>query len=538
MRRRGRSAVALAVLALMGTTLTAAPAPAAAPGADSRPAIMLNGNWPGWQKDVLGTRFNPAEKKITQSTVGNLKLKWAFVFPDIDGANGSQPAVVDGVLYVGSRDSKFYALDAVTGATKWVFDRTPIAGPSDVNNPNPSRSGPAVSGNLVVFGDNRGYLYALNKETGALVWQRRLSDHPATVVTSSSLIFNGKVYVGVSSSEEQYAANDQYPCCTFRGQLVSLDLNTGAVVWRHYTMPPAVQVGTTPDGVARYESSGAAVWGSPVIEPISRTVYFATGNNYTGAGGDGDTVVAVNADTGALRWKQQMTESDSWTVGCLLPTPKPNCEGLEDGTNLDYDFGATPNIFYANNRLLVGIGQKSGIYHTFDARTGQVVWQQQLSIPQPNGGKSGIQWGSSYDGRRLYVATWEANPGTLFALNPATGAIQWTTPNPSNGCSTGGAVAFPDNCHLAHISAVTTTPGLVYEGSTDGKFRVYNSNTGAVLWSYDTVRTFTGVNGETGSGGSVSGNGGAVVANGMVYVQSGYYNFYGIPGRVLLAFGL
>ncbi|MFI2710615.1 hypothetical protein ACH495_10870 [Micromonospora sp. NPDC018662] len=109
----------------------------------------------------------------------------------------------------------------------------------------------------------------------------------------------------------------------------------------------------------------------------------------------------MNADTGALRWKQQTTDSDSWTVGCLLPTPTPNCEGLADGANLDYDFGATPNIFYASGRLLVGVGQKSGVYHAFDAQTGQILWQQQLSLPQPNGGKSGIQWGSSCDGSRL-----------------------------------------------------------------------------------------------------------------------------------------
>jgi polyvinyl alcohol dehydrogenase (cytochrome) len=158
-------------------------------------------------------------------------------------------------------------------------------------------------------------------------------------------------------------------------------------------------------------------------------------------------------------------------------------------------------------------------------------------VPFPSGGISGIQWGSSYDGRRLYVATYFADPGTLFALNPADGQVLWQTPNPANGCSWGGAAQHPDVCTLAHTPAVTTTPGLVYEGSNDGKMRVYSARTGAVLWEFDTIREFAGVNGLTGFGSSISGNGGAVVADGMLYVQAGYYPLYPSEhGNVLLAF--
>jgi polyvinyl alcohol dehydrogenase (cytochrome) len=180
------------------------------------------------------------------------------------------------------------------------------------------------------------------------------------------------------------------------------------------------------------------------------------------------------------------------------------------------------------------------VYHVFDARTGDLVWQRELGLPIANGGDGGIQWGASYDGTHLYVATYLARPGTLFALNPADGDIVWQTPNPANGCAWGGASAYPEMCTLAHTPAVTTSPGLVYLGSMDGKFRVYSSRTGRVLWEYDTVRDFATVNGP-GRGSAVSGNGGAVVADGMVYVHSGYYPFYPSPsdkGFVLLAFGL
>lgn len=495
-------------------------------------------DWSGWQHDARGTRFNPAETQITPSTVGNLKLKWSFVFPNTDGSNGSQPAVVGDTVYVGSRDGKFFALDRSTGEVKWSFDVGQIAGPSTADNPNALRDGPAVANGMVIFGDHRGFLYALDANTGALKWHNQLSTHATATITSSPLVWNGRVYVGVASSEEQAAANASYSCCTFRGQLVALDLATGNTDWRYFTVPQPTQVGTTSDGVSEFAPAGAGVWSSPVVDPSTGTVVFATGNNYSGTEGDSDSVIAVDAATGGLKWKQQLTNSDIWTVGCLEPTDQPHCPGLADGTALDYDFGAAPNIFTVNGRTLVGVGQKTGVYHTFDIHTGAIVWQQQLSVPQPNGGKSGIQWGSSYDGQRLYVATWQASPGTLFALNPATGAIVWKNPNPSDGCTTGGAAAFPDNCNLSMISAVSSTNGLVYEGSADGKMRIYRSSDGSITWQYDTVRQFTGVNGDTGSGGSISGNGGSVVSRGMLFVQSGYFSFYGIPGRVLLAFGL
>jgi polyvinyl alcohol dehydrogenase (cytochrome) len=530
--RRRLSLLLVTLLTAAGTLSVATPASSVAAPPERRAS-----NWATWQKDLTGSRHNAAETRFTERSVANLKLKWAFVFPDVDGATGSQPAVVDNTLYVGSRDAKFYALNATTGATRWVFDVTPISGPIDDVRTNALRDGPAVSGNKVIFGDYRGYVYALNKDTGALVWATKVSNHALAALTGSPLVHRGRVYIGVSSSEAKESGNPTYACCTFRGEMVALDLNTGRVDWRYHTVPQPVQDGTWPDGRPRYAPAGAPVWNSPAVNPATNTIYFGTGQNYTGNGGDHNSVIALDAGTGALRWKQQMTEEDTWTVGCLLPDPKPHCEGLDGGTNLDYDFGASPNVFTAGGRTLVGIGQKSGVYHTFDAATGQVVWQQQVGIATPNGGWGGVQWGSSFDGQRLYVATWQANPGTLFALEPATGRILWRTPAPANGCETGGAVGAPGVCMPSHISAVTTTPGLVYEGAADGKMRIYRAGDGRIVWEYDTIRQYTGVNGQTASGGSISGNGGAVVANEMLYVQSGYFEYYGIPGRVLLAFG-
>ncbi|GGL00844.1 outer membrane protein assembly factor BamB family protein [Mangrovihabitans endophyticus] len=492
------------------------------------------GDWPTWQGDLAGSRHNPAEHMITARTAGRLKLKWAFAYPKSDLPVKSQPAVVGGGIYLGGPDGMFYALDATTGATRWTFALSsvdPKAGGAFV------LDGPAVARGKVYFGDSRGYVYALDQRTGRLRWARDTEDHPAGLHTSSPLYYRGKIYIGASSGEN--SGDENSPCCSFRGHLDALDADTGALTWRYWTVPEPQQVGTWPSGAPRYEPSGGGVWSSPVIDPATGTLYVGTGQNYTGSAGDFDSLLALDARTGAVRWKQQVTDADTWRSLCNAPDAEGYCPGLHDGTALDFDIGATPNVFRVRGRTLVGVGQKSGVYHVFDAATGTVVWRRQLSVPLPNGGISGIQWGTSYDGHRLYAATYFANPGTLFALNPADGRVLWQTPDPADGCTTGGAAAFPEVCTLAHTPAVTTTPGVVYEGSNDGKMRAYSARTGAILWTYDTIREFAGVNGRTGYGSALSGSGGAVVAHGMLYVQAGYYPFYPSEyGNVLLAFGL
>ena len=131
----------------------------------------------------------------------------------------------------------------------------------------------------------------------------RLAEHKAT---SSPLVFDGKVYVGLLAGEEAAAKKAAYPCCKERGEFVSVSLATGNVRWRRYTMPPAERAGSWPGGAARYEPSGAGVWSSSAIDPVSRTVFYGTGNAFTGTSGDHDSVMALDADTGALRWKRQM----------------------------------------------------------------------------------------------------------------------------------------------------------------------------------------------------------------------------------------
>lgn len=501
-------------------------------------ATRPSADWATWQKDQAGSRYNGAESKINPGTASRLKLKWAYTFAQLPYTRvGSQPAVADGVLYVGAPDAKFVALDAKSGATKWTFDLTTVTGPGEQFAVNGVRDGATVAGDKVFFGDSTGRVFALHKRTGKLAWVAKVDDHPLANLTSSPTVYNGRVYIGVSTSEGGAPRDPSYPCCTHRGAVVAIDADSGKVDWRFYTVPQPVEDGTWPSGAKKFTPSGASVWATPVIDPRTNTVFVGTGNNATGQTDMSDAMIAIDARSGKLRWKQQVTFPDTYTAACeLTEVPDETCPGKGTFAR-DKDIGAAANLITVNGRTIVVVGQKDGRLHAFDARTGRVAWQTALVPDSPDA--VGVQWGTAYDGKWIYAATWHSGPGRLFAVDPATGKVRWQVEHPADGCTTGGAAAYADMCELSFTPAVSATPGLIYLGSSDGKIRVFSSSNGAVLWEFDAIRDFTGVNGPPGRGSGISGNGGAVIVDGMLYVQAGYYPFYPTDkGTVLLAFGL
>ena len=542
MRRNAKTfalGAAALTLASLGVVF-ASPSDVSQPGVAeaSSAAHGASADWATWQKDQAGSRYNAAEWKINPRNASTLKLKWAYTFANLPYTRvGSQPAVADGVLYVGAPDAKFVALDAKSGATKWTFDLTTVTGTSEQLAVNGVRDGATVAGDKVYFGDSTGRVFALYKRTGHLAWVTQADDHPLANLTSSPTVYNGKVYIGVSTSEGGAPRDPSYPCCTHRGAVVAMDADNGRVDWRFYTVPKPVETGTWASGAKKYEPSGASVWATPVIDPRTDTVFVGTGNNATGKTDMSDSMIALDARSGKLRWKQQVSFPDTYTGACeMTEVPNDACPGK--GTfALDKDIGAAANLITVGGRTIVVVGQKDGRLHAFDARTGKIVWQTPLVPTSPDA--VGIQWGTAYDGKWIYAATWHSGPGKLFAVDPATGKVRWQVEHPANGCTTGGAAEFADMCELSFTPAVSATPGLIYEGSSDGKIRIYSSANGALLWEFDAIRDFAGVNGLPGRGSGISGNGGAVIVDGILYVQAGYYPFYPTDkGTVLLAFSL
>jgi polyvinyl alcohol dehydrogenase (cytochrome) len=496
-----RSSRFILVLALLGVAVTGAQVASAAgralPASRAEVQRAAVSSWPMAGHDLSNTRNNPSETTIGTANVAGLVQKWSATFPSNLTAT---PAVVGGVVYLGDRAGTLWAFNATTGAVIWshlVSSYTGVSG--DV-----VKATPAVAGGRVIVGDQPGSgahagasIIAVSAATGALLWKTVVDTTPTARITGAAGIDGSSVYVGVSSADESSPA-----CCTFRGSVVALNASTGALLWRRYTAP------------AGY--TGAAVWGgNPVVNHTTGLLYIGTGNNYTVPAGvctmpnqTGctapanndyvDSLVALHLSTGTVAWAMRTLSSDATSNVC------------PSGCGPDFDFGSAPNLFTATiggvSRQLVGIGQKSGIYWARDAATGAAVWQ---TLVGPGGTEGGIQWGSAVDGKRIYVSignsentTWTLHPsgatttgGAFSALNPATGAILWQTPDPQKA---------------RDIGFVSSANGVVYAGSDEGSgnnMYALNGATGKILWKFA-------------SGGAVMG--GAAVVNGTVYWETGY----------------
>lgn len=492
------------------------------------------GTWTSWGQDRTGARNQPLESAIDTSNVSGLSVAWQL---ETGGDVSATPAVDANFVYVPDFGGNLFKLDRATGAVVWsrrVEDYTGF--PGDF-----SRTTPAIHGNLLIIGNQAGrqfgpgaWVIAVDKVSGDRVWATQVETHPSALLTQSATVFGNKVFVGVSSAEESHAAFiPGYPCCSFSGSMLALDVTSGEVLWKTYTTSPGF--------------SGNAVWGSaPAVDVKRNQVLIATGNNYSApaeflqcvaaAGDDADaqraclapygdnlfdSVVALDMGSGAINWSTTVVPFDVWTVECVFELPScPDPEGP------DFDFGQAPILYTVGSGIeaqdLVGVGQKSGVYWSLDAGTGEIVWNTKLD---PGGLGGGLMWGSAYDGQRIYTsnansgyAPWTlpngstAYSGIWSALDPATGAILWQTANPT-GYTAGGPVSVAN--------------GVVYACSQDplGYMFAMDAATGTILWAFE-------------SGGSC--NGGAAIAGGTVYWGSGYAGF-GPPNtsnNVLYAFDL
>jgi len=339
--------------------------------------------------------------------------------------------------------------------------------------------------------------------------------------------------VPIASQEENAGANPQYACCTFRGNLMALDAATGRVIWKSYTTPEARPTRVSKAGVQFYGPSGATTWSSPTIDPQRNLVYITTGNGYSDPDvKTADALVAMDLDTGAIRWSQQASrDMFNWDCGGRRGGGG-NCPAQ---AGEDVDFGSSAILVDVDRgRQLLVAGQKSGMVHAFDPeQQGRIVWQTRIG----KGGKlGGVLWGMAAHDGVVYAALSDldrnpAHGGGLFALDAATGKVLWSTPAPAPAC------AGKPGCSAAQTAAVTAIPGIVFSGSMDGHLRAYETKAGKIVWDFDALREFDTVNGVHARGGSFSA-GGATVVDGMVYVNSGYTNAGGMGGNALLAFSV
>jgi len=488
--------------------------------------------WQGWSVDPENSRMQNASG-LDGPHVSKLKLKWAFGFPGATSALG-QPSVTDGRLFVGSAGGTVYSLDAHTGCTYWTFKavqtvRTAIS----------VAAYGADGRHALYFGDAQSTAYALDADTGALLWKTRVEEHPFSHITGSPTLYEGRLYVPVSTGAEEFVAagDPKYKCCTARGSLVALDARNGERIWKTYTIPEPKPTRVNSAGTQLMGPSGVSIWSAPTLDVKHKVLYVGTGNEHSEPQTTAsDAVLAFDMETGKILWTRQLTVADRWNVSCVLPG-QVNCP---EKPGEDTDIGASPILVsLANGKRLLLVGQKSGVMWALDPDAkGNVVWQKRIG---KGGVLGGIMWGPAADAEKVYVPLSDftmlgpiegGDPnigGGLFALRIATGEKAWYAPPEKPKCA--GTVG----CTPAQMAPATLIPGVVFSGSMDGHLRAYNTSDGATIWDFDTLREFPTVNGVKARGGSMSASG-AVAAGGMLFVNSGYGALGGMPGNVLLAF--
>jgi polyvinyl alcohol dehydrogenase (cytochrome) len=485
--------------------------------------------WNGWSIDARNSR-QQRSPGLSKSDVPRLKVKWSMTY--IGGRYG-QPTVVGGRLFLTSSSGRIYSLDAKSGCMHWRFDAdagvrtTPVIG---------RVMGGSPSGYLMFFGDFQRNEYALDAATGKLQWKVKLEKHPRGTLTGAPALYKGRLYVPISSWEETAGGIGTYECCTARGALAALDAKDGRLVWKTYTIEQEPQpTGKNSAGTQMYGPAGGAVWSAPTIDEKRRAIYIGTGDSYTDVKENGsDAIIALDLATGKVKWRNQVTENDSFLMGCYRPGTA-NCPTV---MGPDHDFGASPILFkLPNGKDIILAGQKSGAVFGMDPDDGKTRWRNKLGAGSAMGG---IEWGMAADDKRLYVAVADlfapppkGKPG-LFALEPATGAELWNTPAPKIACG------FSGRCFNAQSAAPTVIPGVVLSTTTDGHLRAYSTDEGKILWDFDTAgqryQTINGVKDQVGGTLDVAG---PTLADGLMYIISGYAGaMSGPPNNVLLVFSV
>ncbi|CAA0110215.1 Polyvinylalcohol dehydrogenase [BD1-7 clade bacterium] len=586
--------------------------------------------WASWGGDLANTHHAASETLISPANVEDLEVKW---ISRVSGSVSATPTVTEGTLYItdwgtgasidaNAKGGKVFAIDANDGSQLWSQSVRRLNNDS-LNNV--SRSSPAIFEDLVIIADVQnpapitvfpslidrarrflfgfddlcgGYVYALHRVSGDLVWSRKIGTKLYDQISQSPVVYNDKVLVGVSSHESTYARSEKIPCCTFRGSFVALDAHTGEIEWRTYMID---------DEDDRDQFSGAAVWGgAPTIDVARNRVYVPTGNNYwvpqsvqqclVAAVGDEaatqaclavvsrnfvDSIVALDIDTGAVKWSTSSQTYDAWTTACDFETLFPLLAFSSSSKNCpnpkgpDSDFAQPPVLVTIDvgagvmeDRLFAG--NKAGEYFALNPDTGAIIWRKHIG---PAGLIGGMQFGSASDGQRVYLqnTNFDHRPYTLeagslagttirsgfwTALDPVTGDILWQTPVPNydapirgggtvvtgggeigpDGASAGGQTVYTSG--MVHpvwgiglgegffnwpMGGLTVANGVVFAGVADlqGTMVAMDASTGTIRWMFQTGQSIVST---------------PSVVDGRVYWGSGYKT--GTDGDRVYSFGL
>jgi outer membrane protein assembly factor BamB len=313
------------------------------------PQALSAADWPMYNHDVAGWRFNPAEKTLSTANVGKLVEKWRFPAADSKeqiGVVHATPTVVAGEVYFGTVTSTaFYKLDR-DGKQLWVYtnsDRRTVLPPTGGAPVTAKLRAAAehagifasalVADGLVYFADTGGWLFCLDAKTGKERWKvdTRAKDFPGNhwnnLSMASPILADGKVIFAGGTLEQLIGGTRDYPGCTGRGFVVALEPRSGKIVWKHDVGPkpekldPAVVIEDA-WGKHTFESgpTTSSVWCTPTYDPKSNSLFFGTDVNTAPRQPTTDNpnlhtedscaLVCLDAATGKRRWNTQINPGD------------------------------------------------------------------------------------------------------------------------------------------------------------------------------------------------------------------------------------
>jgi PQQ-dependent dehydrogenase (methanol/ethanol family) len=447
------------------------------------------GDWLTYNGTLNGNRYSDL-KQIDTTNVSGLNLKW--VFPIDHFGLEATPLVADGVMYV-TGPNQAIALDASTGRQIWKYSRpkTPgLLGDAALG----TNRGVAILGNNVFLATDDAHLLALNRITGALVWEVYMPDEPMHYgSTVAPLPVGDAIIAGVSGGDRG-----------MRGFLSSYQAATGERLWRKWTIPLKGDVGAETWKGAEPLFGGGATWLTGAYDAESDTLYWPTGNPYPDSmdrdrQGDNlfsNCILALNPHTGEMKWHYQFTPHDvhDW-------------DATEPPVLVDTEYRGRP-------RKLLLHADRNGFFYVLDRITGELLlakafakrmtWTRGIGpdgrpLPPPENNPAldcpvdAANWDSvafSPITRLFYVMTleecrvgknWKAaepklEPGQKFlrAINIDTGNITWEIP------MTGTSVpkVWP--------GVMATAGGLVFYSDPNGAFAAADQRTGKTLWHFPT----------------------------------------------------
>jgi alcohol dehydrogenase (cytochrome c) len=355
-------------------------------------------NWLTYSGNLNSQRYSGLTQ-ITPANVKNMEQQWMFQARSLEKFEAT-PLVVDGVMYTVQAPNDVVALDAVTGRIFWMYSYTPVkdARPccGRVNR------GVALLGDTLFMGTIDARLIAIDAKNGKPLWNIEVGD-PASgyAITHAPLIVKDKVIVGVAGGE--YG---------IRGYIAAYDVKTGNEVWRFYTIPGKGEPGNETWAGDSWEHGGASIWVTGSYDPQLNLTYWGVGNPGPDWNGDArkgdnlysDCVVALDADTGKLKWYYQFSPHDEFDY-----------DSVQVPVLVDADWQGRP-------RKLMMWANRNGLFYVIDRASGQFL----LGKPFAK-----VTWMNGFDerGRPMKVPSAESNREGTLVFPGNQGATNWYNPS-------------------------------------------------------------------------------------------------------------